>query len=425
MDSKDQIKLYETLLNKVNDAIIAVSNNGDLLFHNNAAQQMVGFPDRVSRQEWLDYFEFMKPGSKTKLDRRIHPVFRALRDERIVNEELILSPKKKILRPVRINASSLSLGNEKEGIIIVIQDITSEKQTEEKLNRRSKSLIQAYEGLRRAEAGLKNTNLELEKRVMERTKHLTRMNKTLENEILIRKKAEEQINKTNSELIKTNRDLDNFIYTASHGLRTPISNIEGLIHALKDEDSYSIQSTKILIDLINESVEKFKITIADLTEISKVQKEEVDIVETVSFENALGSTKLAINDLICTTRTKIIADFSGCQDIVFSKKNLTSIFYNLISNSIKFRSPDKDPVIHIRSERQNKYCLLSISDNGMGIESDKKEQIFSMFRRLHDHVEGSGIGLFLVKRILENTGGKIEVNSSINEGTEFKIYFPN
>lgn len=424
MNSPEQAKFFITLLNKVNDAILATDSHGHLLFFNKAAQTMIGFPDKVNNLEWIDFMGLLKSDKKTKIEKKNHPVLRALRDERIVNEEMILAPKNKISRAILINVSPIVSNSIKDGVIIIMQDITSQKETENKLNSRSKSLIQAYEGLRRAETGLRNTNTELEKRVMERTQNLTRTNKELQNEILIRSKAEQQIKRSNAELLKINKDLDNFIYTASHDLRAPISNIEGLIHALKDEKTYLDESTKHLIDLMYESVEKFKNTIADLTEISKIQKAEGDFQEIVGFESTLHETQTAIQDLIATTHTQIGFNFSECPQINFSKKNLKSIFYNLISNSVKYAYPHRSPIITLKTEMNTKYCILTVTDNGMGIADDKMSRIFSMFKRLHDHVEGSGIGLYIVKRIMENANGKIEVTSEINKGTEFKLFFP-
>jgi PAS domain S-box-containing protein len=424
MNSTEQAKFFLTLLNKVNDAIIATNNYGHLLFFNKAAQAMTGFPEKLHGLDWLDYMAVTKPDRKTKIEKRNHPVLRALRDERLLNEELFLTPKNKMPRAILINGSPIVSNGIKDGVIIIIQDITSQKETESKLNSRSKSLIEAYEGLRRAETGLRNTNTELEKRVLERTQHLTRINKELQNEIQIRSKAEQQIKRSNAELIKINKDLDNFIYTASHDLRAPISNIEGLINALKEEKSYNEDSTKYLIDLMYESVEKFKNTIADLTEISKIQKAEGDFLEIVSFENIFLETQTTIHDLISTTNTKIDFNFTECPEISFSRKNLRSIFYNLISNSIKYAYPQRNPELTLKTERNNKYCILTVTDNGMGIADDKINRIFSMFKRLHDHVEGSGIGLYIVKRIMENADGKIEVTSEIDKGTEFKLFFP-
>jgi signal transduction histidine kinase len=106
----------------------------------------------------------------------------------------------------------------------------------------------------------------------------------------------------------------------------------------------------------------------------------------------------------------------------FSKKNFRSVLFNLISNALKFKSPDQDSVINIQTNLEGPYILLSVKDNGLGIPERQHPQLFSMFKRFHDHVEGTGVGLYMVKRIVENAGGKIEVESKEGAGTEFKLF---
>ena len=96
----------------------------------------------------------------------------------------------------------------------------------------------------------------------------------------------------------------------------------------------------------------------------------------------------------------------------------------MISNAIKYKASDREPVISIQSSREGKdYIVLSVKDNGLGIREEDKSKVFIMFKRLHNHVEGTGIGLSIVKKIIDNNEGKIVIESEIGSGTEFKIYF--
>ncbi len=95
----------------------------------------------------------------------------------------------------------------------------------------------------------------------------------------------------------------------------------------------------------------------------------------------------------------------------------------MISNAIKYRSPNRPPVIKIETYEEGDFIILKVQDNGLGIDPAKQDKLFGMFKRLHDHVEGTGIGLYIVKRILENADGKIVVESKLNEGSVFKAYF--
>lgn len=235
-----------------------------------------------------------------------------------------------------------------------------------------------------------------------------------------------ELSEKNIELSKINNDLDNFIYTASHDLKAPVSNIEGLISTLSDElatGGIGNESIEYIINLINTSIKRFKLTILDLTEITKIQKEIHEDVINQDFREIIEDVKSSINDIIIKSNAKIHIDTSACPSINFSKKNLKSIVYNLVSNAVKYCSFDKDPDIQITTERKDEYILLLVKDNGLGMDLSRNTKIFSMFKRLHDHVEGTGVGLYIVKRIIDNSGGKIEVESEVGKGTTFKVYF--
>lgn len=253
--------------------------------------------------------------------------------------------------------------------------------------------------LKKANQFVLNSNRELEERVKERTKELT----------------------------KINVELDNFIYTASHDLKTPIHNIEGLMKLLYDrmaDNPPRPDKVTPLMDMINDSVNRFKNTLRDLTEVAKARNEEMDDKSKVSFGEMLEEVKSTLAGLIQEYDAEIIVDFSRAPEIYFSRKNLRSIIYNLLSNALKYSSPERRPLIKISSRPHNGYVVLSVQDNGLGIKKEAQDKVFGMFKRLHSHVEGSGVGMAIVKRIVENHGGKIEMESEPGAGTVFNIFFP-
>jgi two-component system, sensor histidine kinase and response regulator len=252
-------------------------------------------------------------------------------------------------------------------------------------------------------------NNELEERVKERTEELSRKNSELES--------------INVELKKINTDLDNFVYTASHDLKAPISNLEGLMSVLiMSLDKKLDEKEKKFFDLINVSISKFNKTIGDLTEISKAQKNSEEEVESISFKEVLDDVKVDISNLIDSNHAVITEDFS-VETISYARKNLRSIFYNLITNAIKYRDRIRPVKIHVKTVKKENQILLTIEDNGLGLSKDQQAKLFTMFKRLHSHVDGSGIGLYIIKRVIENNGGKIEVDSKEGIGSKFKIYF--
>ncbi|WP_158546114.1 chemotaxis protein CheB [Adhaeribacter pallidiroseus] len=239
------------------------------------------------------------------------------------------------------------------------------------------------------------------------------------------KLAQEELSKTNADLTRINNDLDNFVYTASHDLKSPISNIEGLLYHLELELAEADDHILEILSHIKKSVDRFKATIKDLTEITKVGKLQEDDFTDVDIKELLEDIKLSINNLIEDSGAEINLECEQSPKIKFSRKNLRSILYNLVSNSIKYRDFYRPVKIKITTEKTPEYSVLVVEDNGLGIEESHRAKLFSMFKRFHNHVDGSGIGLYIVNKIVENAGGRIEVNSILNEGTTFKVFLKN
>ncbi|WP_239021020.1 PAS domain-containing sensor histidine kinase [Pontibacter arcticus] len=235
-----------------------------------------------------------------------------------------------------------------------------------------------------------------------------------------------KIEKMNTELLATNADLDNFVYSASHDLKAPISNIEGLMRELVEYLPASTLEQEVvqkLLELIHSSVDRFKRAVTDLTEVAKIQREAGEDVAAINLADVVNEVILDFETIANTSNAVIHLDMEPGVAIQFSAKNSRSIVYNLISNALKYKSPDRQPEITVKTETRPGFVVLTVADNGLGIDMADKNKIFSMFKRLHDHVEGSGIGLYIVKRIVENAGGKIEVESELGHGTTFRIYF--
>jgi signal transduction histidine kinase len=130
----------------------------------------------------------------------------------------------------------------------------------------------------------------------------------------------------------------------------------------------------------------------------------------------------SIENRIISSGTTIRKDV-GNTKIYFSKKNLRSIIYNLITNGIKFSNPDRPSEIWISAKSEKGYSVLTVKDNGIGMRSGDIEKIFSMYSRLNENIEGHGIGLYLARKIINAAGGKIEVESEPGKGSTFTVYF--
>ncbi|MHA6247223.1 PAS domain-containing protein [Pontibacter sp. CAU 1760] len=240
------------------------------------------------------------------------------------------------------------------------------------------------------------------------------------------RQSNEDLGAMNQKLTHINSDLDNFIYTASHDLRAPISNIERLMEELLielPEESLRKQEVKAITGMMSNAVDRFKKTIINLTEITKLQKGEDAVITPLNLEEIVEDVKLDLAQLIGASKAEVTIDFHGCTFITFSEKNMRSIIYNLLSNALKYKHPERVPQIEVSCREEGEFVVLRVEDNGLGIGEKHQSKLFGMFKRFHDHVEGTGVGLYMVKRIMDNTNGKIEVKSNVGEGTCFSVYF--
>lgn len=235
------------------------------------------------------------------------------------------------------------------------------------------------------------------------------------------KNSQEELALSNQSLLRINDDLHNFVYTASHDLSGPISNIEITIDMLRKDFTDPPAIVKRQMEILKNSVVKFRMVMKELSEIAKIEGETME-PDVISLKTLLEEVRLSILDKIVESDAVIKARFE-VKEIPFAKKNMRSIFYNLISNAIKFRSDDRAPVIQLKTSYVPNFVLLSVSDNGIGMEKNQQERVFKMYHRLTTQREGSGIGLYLVKKIIDASGGKVEVESEPGKGTTFHLYF--
>ena len=239
--------------------------------------------------------------------------------------------------------------------------------------------------------------------------------------------AQRALRQNNEQLVRVNVDLDNFVYTASHDLKAPISNIEGLLAVLLQELPAGLaQSPEVqpVLGLMQDAVNRFKRTIDHLTDVSKLQKEHGHPTEAVDLAAVVRDVQLDLAPLIRTTAARLEVDVAAVPTVSFSEKNLRSVVFNLLSNALKYHAPGRPPQVRLRAWVEAGAAVLEVQDNGLGLNPANEQRLFGMFQRFHDHIEGSGIGLYLVKKMVENAGGRIAVQSAPGEGSTFTVYFP-
>ncbi|WP_199118004.1 chemotaxis protein CheB [Pedobacter sp. ASV28] len=239
------------------------------------------------------------------------------------------------------------------------------------------------------------------------------------NDITELKRIQLELDRKNESLLRINADLDRFVLTASHDLLSPLGNIEGSIGIINTLDA-SDPDIGVFINMIGESVKKFRELIKSLSTISKIEN---DLREQVDMEELIKNIEWSLEDRIRSAGAVIKCELE-VKHILFSKKSLRSILYNLVSNAIKFRREEL-PVVHIKTVNYGDEIILSVEDNGAGMPENQLDKIFDMYGRLQKEIEGQGIGLYLAKKIVNAADGKIIVESALGMGSKFTIYLKN
>ncbi len=240
-------------------------------------------------------------------------------------------------------------------------------------------------------------------------------------DITERKRAEAERAVMTADIIRRNQDLEQFSYIVSHNLRGPVANIMGIASEL-ESGSNTAQLEKLLKEGLSVSARRLDEVIIDLNGILQLRKNIGASREPVCLQQLVDAITDSIMDIVRLENATISTDFSAVSELFSVKSYLYSIFYNLITNSIKYRQAELDPVIEIRSERHLDKVTLTFQDNGLGIDLDtKRDQVFRLYKRFHAHVEGRGVGLYMVRAQAEMLGGSIGIASEVGRGTTITL----
>ncbi len=239
-------------------------------------------------------------------------------------------------------------------------------------------------------------------------------------DITERKKSEwETINLLNS-VQRKNNDFQQFSYIVSHNLRSPITKIQGLVSILDGES----EENKVLLEQLAVEATHLDDVVKDINTIVSARRSEKEKFTTVVFETELKLITDVLQQEIIKSGAIITSDFKEVPQIHTIKSYLYSILYNLISNAIKYRQPEAALRIDIKTTTDQEFVCLSVKDNGMGMDLVRNSKnVFGLYKRFHEGtIPGKGIGLHLVKTHAESLGGRVEIESIVNEGTTFNVY---
>lgn len=237
------------------------------------------------------------------------------------------------------------------------------------------------------------------------------------------RRKEFQLIKVSEELMRSNSELKKFAYITSHNLRAPIVNIEALFEMLNLETLNP--DDLVIVNHIKVSIGKLSGVLNDLIEIvSHEIASEEKCSTNLNIEEVCVKVINSLENKLVKAHAKVKLELD-VNTLFYPEKYLESAIFCLISNAINYKSTQRNLEIHITSLLSNNDVVLKVKDNGLGIDLNKNaEKMFGLYQRFHEHTEGRGIGLFILKSHIESLGGSIEVESELNVGTTFILRFP-
>jgi PAS domain S-box-containing protein len=222
---------------------------------------------------------------------------------------------------------------------------------------------------------------------------------------------------------KKRKILEDFTYIVSHNLRSPVTNLAALLNLFKEEKDEGMRN--MFIQKIDTAFETLSTTVTDLTNAVRIRQDTEIPKEELFFQDIVSSHIINLETQIKDTAATVTYDFNACEKISYPKVYLESIFLNLLTNAIKYRSPQRAPQIFFKSYIDKDGMIsLTCQDNGLGINLEKHgAKIFGLNKTFHEHPDAKGTGLFITKNQIETMGGSIYVESEVDKGTKFIIYF--
>lgn len=235
------------------------------------------------------------------------------------------------------------------------------------------------------------------------------------------KKHEASLLQKNTELEKINKALDTFVYHTSHNLRAPLANIQGLLEIL--ETKLTEQERNKFLDYARQNVNNLDKTIQSIIDYSyntRVRKTATPVYVRELVESVIRSLSFMNH----SPKVRIQNDIEEAICLISDSERLRMVFLNLISNALKYHDPQKpQPYIQINSKESGTCYQFEIKDNGIGIPKEQEEKIFEMFVRATDRGRGSGLGLYIVREVVDLLEGKLFFTSSLGKGSSFFVEF--
>ncbi|ELS04645.1 PAS domain S-box [Xenococcus sp. PCC 7305] len=375
----------QTLLDNLSDGIVACNSDGVLTLFNQATKEFHGLPQQaIPVDEWAEYYDLYLSDGETIMSQDKIPLFRALRGESVRDAEMMIIPKQGKPRTLLANGDSIITSDgEKIGAVVAMRDVSE---------------------LKKAEQTLAKLNNELEARVQQRTVQLEQVNNLLLG--------------VTEQLRKSNQELEQFAYVTSHDLKAPLRAIANLSEWIEEDLEDKLDDeTRYNMNLLRSRVHRLENLINGLLAYSRVGR-----LKSEPQEVAIGEMIAEIIDLLDVPAEYDIEISGEMPSLVTEIAPLQQVFSNLISNAIKHSDRDQGKVT-ISVQEQVDFWEFTVADNGKGIDPKYHDRIFTIFQTLEarDTKESTGIGLAIVKKVVENQGGTITLESELGQGATFRF----
>jgi PAS domain S-box-containing protein len=365
---------FASTLTNIADAVIATDPYGTITFVNPAAEKITGWTRRDAMgQELVRILRLLDEEQRTSLD---HSINKLIENPESESFSCLLVSRNGDEFPIDVTASKIK--NEKGnvlGAVFVLHDMSERKL---------------------AEKEIEQLNEQLERRVTERT----------------------------AQLETANRDLEAFSYSVSHDLRAPLRAIDGFSRILTEDHSAELKEEgRRVLDVIRRNTRKMNRLIDDLLAFCRYGRREStpsEINMTELAESVLEELRSESDNQKCNVEIEKLPNAVGDESMI------KQVFANLLSNALKFSRKKENSVIHVGSRPSRQETVYYVQDTGIGFDMKYASNLFGVFQRMHssEEYEGTGVGLAIVKKIIERHGGRIWAESSVNHGSTFYFSLP-
>ncbi len=254
------------------------------------------------------------------------------------------------------------------------------------------------------------------------SKELLSKNKALKSHTALILSQKKELEILNRHLETKNKQLSDFAHIVSHNLRSPVFNLQTLLDFYNE--SVNAEDKQEVVTNIREVANEMHITLNELVDALKIQEEFRKTEDVLSFEAILKTIIVMVSGTVKATQAKITSNFSNAPQITYSSVYLKSAMLNLLTNALKYRALERTPEVHFSTVIKDGCIVLSVRDNGMGIDMKKhRNALFGFNKTFHEHPDSKGLGLYMTRLQIEALGGKISAESEVGLGSTFSIRF--